>query len=115
MAKYPSGTVAWAVDPTGAHETRPVIVLAHENRPYNSVECTIMSLGTEPDKYDHYTPQLEESHLTGINFGKPTVLLPWSLYTIPPSTIEAGRAHGTLTAEGEKLVKKGLLSLFTGP
>ncbi|MFB6113384.1 MAG: hypothetical protein ABEJ58_04685 [Halodesulfurarchaeum sp.] len=40
---------------------------------------------------------------------------PWALYTIPPSAIISGKGSGTLTDEGERLVKKGLISLFNEP
>lgn len=110
--KFPAETVTWAVDPTGAHDTRPIIVLSHENRPFNSVNCTIMCLGTSATGYDHYAPELEDKHLSGISFGSTTYLMPWSLYTIPPGTIQGGKPTGTLTEAGTRLVKKGLISLF---
>jgi hypothetical protein len=112
MPKLPPGTVTWAVDPTGAHERRPVVVLAHENRPYSSVECTVMCLGTGGNHYEQYTPELSAEHLSGISFGERTFVMPWALYTIPPGAIVTGRAQGELTEEGLKEVKKGLLSLF---
>ena len=58
MSKYPAGTVAWAFDPTDAHDERPVIILSHENRPFSSVECTVMCLGTGAKNYDHYARKL---------------------------------------------------------
>lgn len=53
MTKFSAGTVAWANDPTGAHDDRPLIVLSHEKRPYNAVECTVMCVGTGASEYDH--------------------------------------------------------------
>ncbi len=38
MTKFPAGSIVWATDPTGAHADRPIIVLSHEKRPFNSVE-----------------------------------------------------------------------------
>lgn len=112
MTKFPAGTVAWATDPTGAHDDRPVVVLAHENRPFSSVECTVMCVGTGAKQYDHYSPELESKHLSGISFGDPTYLMPWALYTVPPGSIRTGRVRGELTEEGERLVKKALIALF---
>lgn len=113
MTTFASGTVAWAFDPTGAHDDRPVVVLSHENRPFNSVECTVMCVGTSANTYDHYTPELTDEHLSGISFPRSTFLMPWALYTIPPGAIQTGRAQGALTADGERLVKKALISLLT--
>lgn len=112
MTKFPAGTVTWATDPTDAHPDRPVVVLSHEKRPYSSVECTVMCLGTGAAKFDHYTPELTASHLSGISFSEASYLMPWALYTIPPGAVLSGKPRGTLTEEGETLVKKGLLSLF---
>jgi hypothetical protein len=112
MSKFSPGTVAWATDPTKAHNERPVVVLAHENRPFSSVECTVMCLGTGANDYDQYTPELTDAHLSEVSFTHRTYLMPWALYTIPPSAIQSGKASGTLTEEGERLVKKGLISLF---
>lgn len=53
MAKHAVGTVLWAVDPTNAHDERPVIVLSHARRPFNSVECTVLCLGTGANTYNH--------------------------------------------------------------
>lgn len=111
MTTFPAGTVAWAVDPTDAHDSRPVVVLSHEKRPFNSVNCTVMCLGTGAKNYDHYAPELEGEHLSAISFDNSTYLMPWALFSIPPGTIQAGTT-GELTDEGEKLLKKGLLSLF---
>ncbi len=113
MTKFPTGTVTWANDPTNAHDDRPVIVLSHENRPFNSVECTVMCVGTGAKNYDHYAPELKDEHLSGISFNNKTYLMPWALYTIPPGAIRTGKASGELTETGENLVKKGLLSLFS--
>lgn len=112
MRRFPAGTVAWTADPTGTHDDRPVVVLSHENRPYNSVDCTVMCLGTGAKKYDHYTPELTAAHLSGISFTDTTYLMPWALYTIAPGAIQTGKPRGTLTEDGERLVKKGLISLF---
>lgn len=112
MTKFTAGTVAWASDPTEAHATRPVIVLSHEKRPFSSVECTVMCLGTGAKNYDHYSPKLEDEHLSGVSFTNTTYLMPWALYTIPPGAIQMGKAHGELTEDGERLVKKALISLF---
>lgn len=111
MTTFPAGTVAWAVDPTDAHDSRPVVVLSHENRPFNSVNCTVMCLGTGAKNYDHYAPELGDEHLSALSLDNSTYLMPWALFSIPPGTIQSGTT-GELTQEGEKLVKKGLLSLF---
>jgi len=114
MSKHPSGTVTWAQDPTQAHPERPVIVLSHEDRPFSGIECTVVCLGTEAQKYDHPTPELEDKHLTGITFGNPTYLLPWALYTIPPGSLLEGKPIGQLSPEGEKLVAESLYKLVRG-
>jgi hypothetical protein len=113
MTKFSAGTVAWANDPTNAHDERPIIVLSHENRPFSSVECTVMCLGTGAKNYDHYSPELEDDFLSDISFADTTYLMPWALYTIPPGAIRTGRVSGQLTEKGERLVKKALISLFS--
>ena len=113
MTTFPAGTVAWASDPTNAHDERPLIVLSHENRPFSSVECTVMCLGTSAKHYDHYAPELEDDCLSGITFTDTTYLMPWALYTIPPGAVQTGKARGELTEKGEHLVKKALIGLFT--
>lgn len=112
MSKFPVGTVIWAVDPTEAHDKRPVIILSHDTRPFSSVECTVMCLGTGANDYDHYTPELTDDHLSGISFSNRTYLMPWALYTIPPGTLLTEKAHGILSESGERLGKKSLLILF---
>lgn len=114
MRKFPTGTVTWATDPMGAHRERPIIVLSHEDRPYNSMECTVVCLGTDGSKYDRATPELEGNHLNGIQFGSRTYLLPWALYTIPPSGILNGKPMGQLTDDGKKLVGEALYRLARG-
>lgn len=114
MTAFPAGTVAWATDPTGTHDDRPVVVLSHENRPFSSVECTVMCLGTSANTYEHYTPELTDEHLSGISFPRSTHLMPWALYTIPPGAVQTARGRGELTSDGERVVKKALVSLLTG-
>ncbi|EMA54500.1 hypothetical protein [Halococcus salifodinae] len=113
MTKFSAGTVAWAIDPTDAHDERPVIILSHEKRPFSSVECTVMCLGTGAKNYDHYSPELEDDYLSGVSFTNTTYLMPWALYTIPPGAIQTGKASGELTEKGERFVKKALISLFS--
>lgn len=113
MNKFPAGTVAWTNDPTGAHDERPVVVLSHEKRPFSAVECTVMCLGTGATAYDQYTPELKDTHLSGISFSSRTYLMPWALYTIPPGAVRTGKVRGKLTEDGKRLVKKGLVSLFS--
>lgn len=112
MTKLPAGTITWATDPTNAHDERPVVVLAHENRPFSSVECTVMCLGTGANDYDQYTPEITDRHLSGISFSDRTFLMPWALYTIPPGAIQMER-RGKLNEDGKRLVKKGLISLLS--
>lgn len=114
MTKHPTGTITWARDPTDAHPERPVIVLSHEDRPFSGLECTVMCLGTDGDEYDHPAPELEDRHLVGITFGDSTYLLPWALYTIPPSSLLQGKPIGQLSSEGEKLVAESLYKLVRG-
>lgn len=114
MSPYPTGTITWAADPTGAHPERPVVVLAHEDRPYSSVECTVVCLGTDGARYDHPTPELEAGHRIGIDFGSATYVLPWALYTVPPGSLLQGTPMGQLTADGEKLVAEALYTLVRG-
>ncbi|MFB6267475.1 MAG: type II toxin-antitoxin system PemK/MazF family toxin [Halodesulfurarchaeum sp.] len=111
MRKYPSGTITWAQDPTGTHPERPVVVISHADRPYNSVECTVVCLGTNGDQYDHQTPELTDNHCIGITFGSQTYLLPWAIYTIAPSSLLQGKPIGQLSKEGEKLVAESLYKL----
>lgn len=111
MTKHPTGTVTWARDPTKMHDERPVIVLSHEKRSYNSTECTVVCLGTDSSTHAHATPEIKGRHLNGIQFGSTTYLLPWSLYTIPPSSLLPGKPIGQLTEEGEKLVGEALHKL----
>lgn len=114
MRKFPAGTVSWAgPDPTGAHDDRPVVVLSHEQRPFNSVECTVMCAGTGAENHDQYAPEFEDEHLSDNTFDRRTYLMPWALYTIPPGAIRTGGVSGELTEAGERLVKKSLISLFT--
>ena len=111
MRKYPIGTICWAVDPTGAHEQRPVVILSHEKHPFSASDCTVMCIGTSAGDYDHYSPELKDKHLSGISFDETNYLMPWALHTIPPSGLITTRT-GELTEDGEKLVKRALLSLF---
>lgn len=112
MDKFPSGTIAWAQDPTGAHDDRPVIVLSHEKHPFSATDCTVLCAWTEAAKYDHSTPELEDRHISGISFSATTYLMPWALYTIPPGAIRTGKSTGKPTDSGEKLVKKELIKLI---
>ncbi len=104
--KYPSGTISWVSrDPHGQKSERPVVIIRHQGRPYNSVECTVMCLGHGSKRQNHRTPELQkETHFTGISFSKATYLLPWSIHTIPPGAIQQHRAQGQLTKAGKKLV-----------
>lgn len=112
MSKLPVGTVLWSVDPIEAHTERPVIILSHETHPFGSIDCTVMCLGTGANDYDHHAPELTDEHLWGISFSNRTFLMPWAMYTIPPGTLRMERARGTLSEEGERLVKKSFLALF---
>lgn len=71
-----------------------------------------MCLGHGSGGLDHDTPELTEEHLSGISFGEATYLMPWALYTIPPADIRNGRASGTLTDDGKRLVKRELIRLL---
>lgn len=95
-----------------AHDERPVIVLCHEHRPFSATDCTVMCAGTEAAKHDYETPEIEPEHLTGISFSDPTYLMPYALYTIPPSAILTGKPMGGLTEAGKTLVKKELVKLL---
>ena len=77
MSKYPIGTICWAVDPTGAHEQRPVVILSHEKHPFSASD------------YDHYSPELKDKHLSGISFDETNYLMPWALHTIPPLPLQS--------------------------
>jgi len=111
MTKHPTGTVTWAQDPTGAHHERPIIILSHQNRPYNSSECTVVCLGTDSSKHPHTTPEITDKHLNGITFGSTTYLLPWALYTIAPGALLPGKPVGQLTEVGEQFVGEALYKL----
>jgi archaellum component FlaF (FlaF/FlaG flagellin family) len=112
--KYPSGTVCWARDPTlsGSNKERPVIILAHKDRPFNSSDCTVMCAGTSASKHSYPTPELEKKHLKNISFNKKTYLMPYALYTIAPGALNTTKSVGKLTPAGEKLVKKYLINLL---
>lgn len=112
MTKFPAGTVTWANDPTEARSERPVVVLSHEKRPFSAVQCTVLCLGTGANEYEHYAPELEDQHLSEISFDETTYVMPWALYTIPPGAIRTAKPQGELTNEGERLIKKALISLF---
>lgn len=115
MTKFSAGTIAWcSPDPTGGHDDRPVIVLSHETRPFSSMNCTVMGLGTSASSYDHSTPKLEDHHYSGISLAEDTYLMPWSLHSIPPGCIQSGRATGSLTSDGKELVKRELVRLMMG-
>lgn len=72
-----------------------------------------MCLGTSVSQFQHPTPPLEEHHYNGISFNDTPRLLPWALHTIAPGSLETSRAVGQLTADGEREVKKALLTLFS--
>jgi hypothetical protein len=108
-----AGAVCWAIDPTGVHPERPVVVLSHETHPFGATECTVMCLGTSVSNFDHPTPPLNDQHYEDISFNRTPHLLPWALRTIAPASLNTGRAVGQLTEGGEKEVKKALLSLFS--
>lgn len=112
MSKLSAGDVCWAQDPTNAHPQRPIIVLAHETHPFSATDCTVMCVGTSAGKYQQNTPELKDEHLSGISFNNTSYLMPWALYTIPPSAIMNGKAAGELTEDGRKLLKKSLISLI---
>lgn len=114
MTKHPAGTVVWAEDPIEAHDSpRPVVVLSHEHHPFSASDCAVVCLGTSAGSYDHKTPEITTQHLSGISFSKQTYLMPWALYTIPPAAIRNGKPQGKLTEQGETLVKKSLIGLFS--
>jgi hypothetical protein len=96
MPEFPAGTVGWAVDPTNAHDFRPVIVLCHEKRPFSATDWTVMCAGTEARNHDDDTPELEPQHVTGISFSDTTYLMPYGVYTIAPGAIRTGMVLGQL-------------------
>jgi len=108
-----AGSICWAVDPTGVHPERPVVVLSHETHPFGATECTVMCLGTSVSQFQHPTPPLAADHYDGISFTSTPHLLPWALRTVAPGSLETDRAVGQLTAAGEREVKKSLLLLFS--
>jgi hypothetical protein len=107
-----AGSICWAVDPTGVHPERPVVVLSHDTHPFGATECTVMCLGTSVSQFQHPTPPLGDHHYNGISFNNTPHLLPWALRTIAPGSLDTSRAVGQLTADGEQEVKKALLLLF---
>ena len=108
-----AGSICWAVDPTGVHPERPVVILSHDTHPYGATECAVMCLGTSVSQFQHPTPKLEQDHYDGISFNKTPHLLPWALRTIAHGSLQTNRAVGHLTADGEEAVKKALLLLFS--
>jgi hypothetical protein len=111
--RLPAGEICWAVDPTGVHPERPVVVLSHETHPYGATECAVMCLGTSTSQFQHPTPPLEQQCYDGISFSKTPHLLPWALRTIAPGSLNTNRPVGHLTEDGEKRVKKAFLRLFS--
>jgi hypothetical protein len=71
-----------------------------------------MCVGTSAGKYQQTTPELKDKHLSGISFTDTSYLMPWALYTIPPGTLIDGKASGKLTEDGQRLLKKSLISLI---
>lgn len=114
MTRHSAGTLLWARDPTGAHDDRPVVVLAHDTHPFGSVDCTVMCLGTKDHYHYSYQPELERgTHYTGgISLPDTTYTMPWALYTIAPGALDES-SSGQLTDAGETRLKKCLLSLFS--
>lgn len=117
MTKHPSGTILWVHEDEDPHDVagkrRPVIIVRHKHRPYNSTECTVMCLGHGSRKENHRTPKLESGvHYTGITFGKDTYLLPWSIHTIPPGALNDKGQVGQLTHDGRKLVAREFARMF---
>lgn len=110
--RLPAGSLCWAIDPTGAHPERPVVVLSHDTHPFGATECAVMCLGTSVSRFRHPTPPLEPHHFEEISFGETPHLLPWALRTIAPGALNTDRPVGHLTAEGEQAVKKALIQLF---
>lgn len=111
MSRYPSGTVCWIQDPTNAHPDRPAVILSHDTHPFGATDCTIMCIGTSANKYpDQYTPEVKDTHLSGISLSKQSYFMPWALYTIPPGAIRQAKPIGQLTPAGEKQAKKALIS-----
>lgn len=108
-----AGSLSWAVDPTGAHPERPVVVLSHDTHPYGATECTVMCLGTSVSQFEHPTPPLEAHHYDGITFNETPHLLPWALRTIAPGSLHTSRAVGQLTDAGVRELKKAFLVLFS--
>lgn len=112
MNKFPASSILWTYqgeDPhnTGKNKERPVIVVSHKNRPFNSVECTVMCLGHGSKNQNHRTPQLKPgTHYNQISFSKNTYLLPWSIHTIPPGALNPAKGVGQLTKQGKVLVGK---------
>jgi hypothetical protein len=72
-----------------------------------------MCLGTSVSQFEHPTPPLEQHHYDGISFNETPHLLPWALRTVAPGSLETNRAVGRLTTDGERVVKKALLLLFS--
>lgn len=99
--------------PTQHDKERPVVIIRHNGRPFSSVECTVMCLGHGSQNQDHRTPELEpETHFTGISFPESTHLLPWSLHTIPPGTLNPAKGVGQLTLDGRKLVAREFATML---
>ncbi|WP_276248625.1 type II toxin-antitoxin system PemK/MazF family toxin [Haladaptatus sp. YSMS36] len=112
MSRLSAGTICWVQDPTKTHPIRPVIILSHDTHPFGASDCTVLCLGTSAGKYNQTTPTLKSNHYTGISFSGTTYVMPWALYTIPPSSIIRGKPMGSLTKDGRTLVKKALISLL---
>lgn len=111
--RHSAGSICWAVDPTGVHPERPVVVLSHDTHPYGATECAVMCLGTSVSQFQHPTPPLKEHQYEDVTFGKTPHLLPWVLRTIAPGSLMTNRAVGRLTSDGERAVKKAFLTLFS--
>lgn len=101
---YPQGSLVFAADPTGAHSNpRPVIVISDVDRPYVEQEATVVCLTTQSD-YSYEVTELPSSVLDGVELRKTSYVMPWTIYTIPLSSIRDNLPSGTLRTEGLELI-----------
>jgi mRNA-degrading endonuclease toxin of MazEF toxin-antitoxin module len=109
---YPQGSLVFARDPTGAHESpRPVIVISDVNRPYVEQECTVVCLSSQ-DGYSHAVTHLPQRVVSDVRLKKTSYIMPWAIYTIPTASIDDSSPSGTLTTDGLELVADAITGMI---
>lgn len=85
MEYYPRGSLVEIADPTGAHSSRPAIVISDAARPYLEQRHTIALCSTK--KHDS-SLVIPFEHITEGRLRTATYTAPWALYSINNDTIQ---------------------------